>query len=57
MQTPGEPGEPIQSGTDRILPVSEFARRFRLDKVEENRLRKLLGPFAKEIDLLRNAGR
>jgi hypothetical protein len=57
MQTPGEPGEPIQSGTDKILPVSEFARRFRLDKVEENRLRKLLGPFAKEIDLLRNAGR
>lgn len=37
--------------------VREFAKRFRLDPVEENRLRKLLGPIAKEIDLLRNAGR
>lgn len=37
--------------------VSEFAKRFRLGQEEENRLRKLLGPIAKEIDLLRNAGR
>ncbi|MBB3966980.1 hypothetical protein GGQ67_004673 [Rhizobium metallidurans] len=37
--------------------VSEFAKRFRLGQVEENRLRKLLGPIAKEIDLLRNAGK
>lgn len=40
-----------------MVLVSDFARRFRLDPVEENRLRKLLGPIAKEIDLLRNAGR
>lgn len=45
-----------QNGAKSVL-VSDFAKRFRLDRVEENRLRKLLGPIAKEIDLLRNAGR
>ncbi len=42
---------------EKLWYVSEFAQRFRLDKREENRLRKLLGPIAKEIDLLKNAGR
>lgn len=46
-----------QSEAAKTVLVSEFAQRFRLDQVEENRLRKLLGPIAKEIDLLRNAGR
>lgn len=49
--------EPRLTATAKTVLVSEFARRFRLDRVEENRLRKLLGPIAKEIDLLRNAGR
>jgi hypothetical protein len=39
------------------MAVSEFAKKFRLGQVEENRLQKLLGPIAKEVDLLRNAGR
>ncbi|MEB2846496.1 hypothetical protein VKY48_18855 [Endobacterium cereale] len=47
----------VQSSLAKTVHVSEFARRFRLDHAEENRLRKLLGPIAKEIDLLRNAGR
>ncbi|MDQ0132126.1 hypothetical protein J2T08_000027 [Neorhizobium galegae] len=46
-----------QRGKEKVWYVSEFAQRFRLDKVEENRLRKLLGPIATEIDLLRNAAR
>jgi hypothetical protein len=46
-----------QHGKEKLWYVSEFAQRFRLDKREENRLRKLLGPIAKEIDLLKNAGR
>ncbi|MBP2559337.1 hypothetical protein J2857_002106 [Neorhizobium galegae] len=46
-----------QPGKEKVWYVSEFAQRFRLDKVEENRLRKLLGPIATEIDLLRNAAR
>lgn len=49
--------QPRLSATPKTVLVSEFAKRFRLDRVEENRLRKLLGPVAKEIDLLRNAGR
>jgi len=48
---------PPSSAEVKTVLVSEFARRFRLDQIEENRLRKLLGPVAKEIDLLRNAGR
>lgn len=57
MQYPIPPHEIGQAGKEKIWYVSEFAQRFRLDKVEENRLRKLLGPIAKEIDLLKNAGR
>lgn len=56
MQHPVPPHK-VPSGNEKLLYVSEFARRFRLHKTEENRLRKLLGPIAKEIDLLRNAGR
>jgi hypothetical protein len=48
---------PPSSAEVKTVLVSEFARRFRLDQIEENRLRRLLGPVAKEIDLLRNAGR
>ncbi|MGK6312616.1 hypothetical protein [Neorhizobium sp. DT-125] len=57
MQYPIPAGKIGRPGKEKIWYVSEFAQRFRLDKVEENRLRKLLGPIAKEIDLLRNAGR
>lgn len=57
MQNPISPYTIGRRGKEKIWYVSEFAQRFRLDKVEENRLRKLLGPIAKEIDLLRNAGR
>jgi hypothetical protein len=46
----------LAPGAAKTVLVSEFAKRFRLGQVEENRLRKLLGPIAKEIDLLRNAG-
>lgn len=56
MRQPSIPGTRVPS-TGKMVLVSDFAIRFRLDRVEENRLRKLLGPIAKEIDLLRNAGR
>ncbi len=48
---------PFSSHAATVVLVSDFAKRFRLDGVEENRLRQLLGPIAKEIDLLRNAGK
>jgi hypothetical protein len=35
----------VQSGLAKTVLVSDFARRFRLDQAEENRLRKLLGPI------------
>lgn len=57
MQHPTPPHKIEQPGKEKIWYVSEFAQRFRLDKMEEDRLRKLLRPIAKEIDLLRNAGR
>ncbi|TDX85024.1 hypothetical protein EDE05_10549 [Neorhizobium sp. R1-B] len=57
MQHPIPPHKIGQYGKEKLWYVSEFAQRFRLDKREENRLRKLLGPIAKEIDLLKNAGR
>jgi hypothetical protein len=57
MQYPMPAHKIGQPGKDKVWYVSEFAKRFRLDKSEENRLQKLLGPIAKEIDLLRNAGR
>lgn len=44
-------------GFKRVWNVSEFAKRYRLDEKEENRLLKLLGPFASEHELLMNATR
>jgi hypothetical protein len=41
----------------RVWNVSDFAKRFSLDRFEENRLLKLLGPRATERQLLINAGR
>jgi hypothetical protein len=43
--------------TKPILNVAEFCRRYRLDKAEETRLRKLLGEFASRHELLMNAQR
>jgi len=41
----------------RVWNISDFAKRFRLDLFEENRLLKLLGPTATERQLLINANR
>ncbi|MDO1581784.1 hypothetical protein [Rhizobium oryzicola] len=41
----------------KVWSVSDFVRRYRLDPIEENRLTKLLGPFASEQELLMNARR
>jgi hypothetical protein len=49
--------EAEKSGFKKVWNVSEFARRYRLDAREENRLLKLLGPFASEQELLMNATR
>lgn len=54
---PAKSVPPLQPEAAKTVLVSEFAKRFRLGQVEENRLRKLLGPIAKEKDLLRNAGK
>lgn len=45
------------SASMRVWSVSEFARRYRLDKTEEDKLIKLLGPFALQHELLMNAQR
>jgi hypothetical protein len=45
------------SGIKPILNVAEFCRRYRLDKTEEARLRKLFGDFATRHELLMNAQR
>ncbi len=45
------------SGLRKVWNVAEFAKRYRLDPQEENRLLKLLGPFASEQELLMNASR
>lgn len=47
----------ISQGLKKVWNVSEFAKRYRLDQREENRLLKLLGPFASEQELLMNATR
>jgi hypothetical protein len=44
-------------GNEKLWNVSEFAQRFPLGKVEEDRLRKLPRSVAREIDLLGNAGK
>jgi hypothetical protein len=41
----------------KVWSVADFARRYRLDQMEEHRLTKLLGPFASEQELLMNATR
>lgn len=43
--------------TKPILSVAEFCHRYRLDKAEEVRLRKLFGEFASKHELLMNAQR
>ena len=45
------------NGAKPILNVAEFCRRYRLDKAEETRLRKLFGEFASRHELLMNAQR
>lgn len=45
------------NGVKPILNVTEFCRRYRLDKAEEARLRKLFGEFATRHELLMNAQR
>ncbi|MGF9562308.1 hypothetical protein [Neorhizobium sp. JUb45] len=51
-------GQSIESNTVRkVWNVSEFAKRYRLDDREENRLVRLLGQFASEQELLMNATR
>lgn len=42
---------------NKVWNVSDFAKRYRIDRFEENRLLKLLGPTATERELLVNAGR
>jgi hypothetical protein len=50
--------EQIQEiGLRRVWSVSEFAKRYRLERTEEARLLKLLGAFATEQELLMNASR
>lgn len=44
-------------GLKKVWSVSDFAKRYRLDDQEEERLLKLLGPFASEQELLMNASR
>jgi hypothetical protein len=44
-------------GIRKVWSVSEFAKRYRLEREEEARLRKLLGSFATEQELLMNASR
>lgn len=44
-------------GLTKVWNVVEFAKRYRLDSREENRLLKLLGPYASEQELLMNATR
>lgn len=46
-----------QSGMKKVWSVTDFARHYRLDKDEENRLLQLLGSFASEQELLMNASR
>lgn len=46
-----------ETGATRVWTVVEFCRRYRLDQAEETRLRKLLGDFASQQELLMNAQR
>lgn len=50
-------GEVENQGLKKVWSVAEFAKRYRLDRQEEARLLKLLGPFASQQELLMNASR
>ncbi|WP_029618561.1 hypothetical protein [Pseudorhizobium marinum] len=45
------------TGLRKVWSVSEFSKRYRLQREEEQRLLKLLGSFATEQELLMNASR
>jgi hypothetical protein len=45
------------NGLKKVWSVADFAKRYRLDHHEEERLLKLLGAFATEQELLMNASR
>jgi len=45
------------TGFKKVWNVSDFAKRYRLDREEERRLLELLGTFASEQELLMNASR
>ena len=50
--------EDIQNtGLKKVWSVAEFSKRYRLNREEEARLLKLLGPFASQQELLMNATR
>ena len=49
--------EHFQIGLKRVLPVADFARRYRLSEQEEKRLKSLFGDFASQHELLMNADR
>ena len=52
-----EPSKIENSRSREVCNVSEFARRYRIDKDEEKRLRKLFGDFATKHELLSNCRR
>ncbi len=47
----------LATRSEELWSVFEFARRYRLDRNEENRLLKLFGVFASPRELLANARR
>lgn len=51
-------GQPISEQTaQRVWNVLDFCKRYRLDAQEAQRLRKLLGDYATQTELLMNATR
>lgn len=46
-----------ETAAQRVWNVADFCRRYRLDSVETERLRRLLGDFASQTELLMNAKR
>ncbi|MCL6706738.1 hypothetical protein M8R20_06990 [Pseudomonas sp. R2.Fl] len=56
MQRVGD-SEIRKPGFREIFSVSEFCKRYRLDRKEEKRLKTLLGDFATQHELLMNAKR
>lgn len=47
----------FSNSLSRVWPVSDFAKRYRLQSDEEKRLVSLFGEFATEHELLMNADR